>query len=97
MYWFIKYTQAQITELPYTTRFTSRHKTEDYHFSVKHFSEISHNMFKKAITETYAELHVRKNQHYRERYKFLKVCYLVRPFSQNSPAASGPVQLHLTN
>ena len=55
--------------------------------------------FKKAITETYAELQVRKNYlHYSNRLlQILKVYYIVCPSSQDSSAASGPVQLHFTN
>ena len=42
---FIKSTQMQITELLYTTRFTSGHKTEDCHSLVIHLNELSHDMF----------------------------------------------------
>ena len=38
-------TQVQITELIYTTRSKSGHKTEGYHSLVKHLSELSHNAF----------------------------------------------------
>ena len=54
---FIKSTQVQITELLYTTTFTSGHKTENDHSLVKHlYVSFLITRFTKAITETYAEL-----------------------------------------